>query len=166
MLRRRGCEESESQATSAHQDPATRPPVSAHFHSRARLPKSEPVVFLLDDDSKFVNALSALLQANGFATRVFTSVDDFLREHDLDCPGCLVLDVCMPGVTGLDLQRELAASGVRRPLVFVTAHYDKRLYNRAVTAGAVAVLPKPVRSGELLSAIQEALRKDAAERGG
>ena len=166
MLRRRGCEESESQATSAHQDPATRPPVSAHFHSRARLPKSEPVVFLLDDDSKFVNALSALLQANGFATRVFTSVDDFLREHDLDCPGCLVLDVCMPGVTGLDLQLELAASGVRRPVVFVTAHYDKRLYNRAVTAGAVAVLPKPVRSGELLSAIQEALRKDAAERGG
>jgi len=140
--------------------------MSAHFHSRARLPKSQPVVFLLDDDSKFVNALSALLQANGFATRVFTSVDDFLREHDLDCPGCLVLDVCMPGVTGLDLQLALAASGVMRPIVFVTAHYDKCLCNRAMTAGAVAVLPKPVRSAELLSAVQEALRKDAAERGG
>ena len=140
--------------------------MSAHFHSRARLPKSEPVVFLLDDDSKFVNALSALLQVNGFATRVFTSVDDFLREHDLDCPGCLVLDVGMPGVTGLELQLELAANGIRRPIVFVTAHYDKRLCIRAVTAGAVAVLPKPVRSGELISAIQAALRKDAAERGG
>jgi len=137
----------------------------AHLPSGARFPKSEPVVFLLDDDSKFVNALSALLQANGFATRVFTSVDDFLREHDFDCPGCLVLDVCMPEVTGLDLQLELAASGVMRPIVFVTAHYDQRLWNRAMTAGAVAVLPKPARSGELLSAIQEALRKDAVERG-
>lgn len=137
----------------------------ARAHSGARSPKSEPVVFLLDDDSKFVNALSALLEANGFATRVFTSVDDFRREHDLDCPGCLVLDVCMPGVTGLDLQLELAASGVMRPIVFVTARYDKRLCNRAMTAGAVAVLPKPVRSGELLSAIQEALCKDAVERG-
>jgi len=137
----------------------------APVYSAARFTKSEPVVFLLDDDSKFVNALSAVLQANGFATRVFTSVDDFLREHDLDCPGCLVLDVCMPGVTGLDLQLALAASGVMRPIVFVTAHHDKRLCNRAMAAGAVAVLPKPVRSGELLSAIQEALRKDAVARG-
>ena len=140
--------------------------MSARVRPAAKLPKSEPVVFLLDDDSKFVNALSALLQVNGFATRVFTSVADFLREHELECPGCLVLDVCMPGVTGLDLQLELAASGARRPVVFVTAHYDQRLCNRAVTAGAVAVLPKPVRSGELISAIQQALRKDAAERGG
>jgi len=95
----------------------------------------------------------------------FRRATDFLREHDLDCPGCLVLDVCMPEVTGLDLQLELAASGVMRPIVFVTAHYDQRLWNRAMTAGAVAVLPKPARSGELLSAIQEALRKDAVERG-
>src|SRR5215831_9414234 len=116
-----------------------------YVHSAGRLTKSEPVVFLLDDDSRFANALSALLQANGFATRAFTSVDDFLREHDRDCPGCLVLDVCMPGVTGLDLQLALAASGVVRPIVFVTAHYDKCLCNRAMTAGAVAVLPKPVR---------------------
>ena len=137
----------------------------AQVHSGARLPESQPVVFLLDDDSKFVNALSALLRANGLATRVFTSVDDFLREHDLDRPGCLVLDVCMPGVTGLDLQLELAASGVMRPIVFITAHYDKRLCHRAMAAGAVAVLPKPVRSGELLNTIQEALRKDAVERG-
>ena len=137
----------------------------ACVHSGTRCPKTDPVVFLLDDDSKFVNALSGLLQANGFATRVFTSVDDFLRGHDLDCPGCLVLDVCMPGVTGLELQLELATSGVMRPIVFVTANYDKRLCNRAMTAGAVAVLPKPVRRGELLSAIQEALRKDAVGRG-
>lgn len=137
----------------------------ACVHSGARYPRPDPVVFLVDDDSKFVNALSALLQANGFATRVFTSADDFLREHDLDCPGCLVLDVCMPGVTGLELQLELATSGVTRPIVFVTAHYDKRLCNRAMAAGAVAVLPKPVRRGELLSAIQEALRKDAVGRG-
>ena len=137
----------------------------APVYSAARFTKSEPVVFLLDDDSKFLNALSALLQANGFSTRAFTSVEDFRQGHDRDCPGCLVLDVCMPGVTGLELQLELAADSVLRPIVFVTAHYDDRLCNRAMAAGAVAVLPKPVRSGELLSAIQEALRKDAVARG-
>jgi len=121
---------------------------------------------LLDDDSNFIGALSALLQANGFATRTFTSVDDFLQGHDLDCPGCLVLDVCMPGVTGLELQLELAARGVGRPIVFVTAHFDNLVRSRAMTAGAVAVLPKPVRWRELLPVIHEALRKDALARAG
>jgi FixJ family two-component response regulator len=120
---------------------------------------------LLDDDSKFLNALSALLQANGFSTRAFSSVEDFRQGHDRDCPGCLVLDVCMPGVTGLELQLELAADSVLRPIVFVTAHYDDRLCNRAMAAGAVAVLPKPMRTAVLLNAIEQALRKDAAQRG-
>jgi FixJ family two-component response regulator len=135
------------------------------LHSEAGCSETQPVVFLLDDDSKFLNALSALLQANGFSTRAFTSVEDFRQGHDRDCPGCLVLDVCMPGVTGLELQLELAADSILRPIVFVTAHYDDRLCNRAMTAGAVAVLPKPMRTGELLNAIEQALRKDAAQRG-
>lgn len=71
--------------------------------------KTEPVVFLLDDDSSFVNQLSSLLQARGFTTRAFTAIDEFLQGHDDDCPGCLVLDIGMPGVTGLDLRDMLAA---------------------------------------------------------
>jgi len=138
--------------------------MSSCVAARAPGAETDPVVFLLDDDSNFVTALSALLQAKGFATRSFTSVDDFLQGHDLHRPGCLVLDVCMPGVTGLELQLELATRGVRRPIVFVTAHYDDLVCNRAMTAGAVAVLPKPVRWRELLTVIQEAFRKDALER--
>jgi len=126
--------------------------------------KTEPMIYLLDDDSSFVNALSSLLQANGFATRGFTSVDDFMQGHDPDCPGCLVLDVHMPGVTGLDLHATLAARGIARSVIFVTAHYDSCLCEQAMKAGAVAVLPKPVRRRELLTAIGEALRKDAERR--
>lgn len=126
--------------------------------------KSDPVVFLLDDDSKFVSALSTLLQAHGLVTRAFSKVDDFLSSHDADCPGCLVLDVRMPGVTGLELQNLLAARGIQRPIIFLTAHGDIRMSVQAMKAGAVTFLPKPVRRAELLAAIQEAIRKDALER--
>ena len=125
---------------------------------------SKPVVFLLDDDRKFVDALSALLQANGFTTRAFTSVDDFLEGHDPGCPGCLILDVRMPGVTGIELQSVLAARGILRPIIFATAHGDIAMTVQAMKAGAVTFLPKPVRRAELLKAVEEALRRDAVER--
>jgi FixJ family two-component response regulator len=128
------------------------------------MPKTEPVVFLLDDDSKFVNALSTLLEVHGLATRAFTKVDDFLSSHDPDCPGCLVLDVRMPGVTGLELQNLLAARGILRPIIFLTAHGDIRMSVQAMKAGAVTFLSKPARRAELLAAIQEAIRHDALER--
>jgi len=123
-----------------------------------------PVVFVLDDDVRFVTALSSLLRCNGFTTRTFTSVDDFLKDHDLDCPGCLILDVRMPGVTGLELQNVLAARGITRPIIFLTAHGDIRMSVQAMKAGAVTFLPKPVRKAELFDAVQEALRTDAAGR--
>src|SRR5215469_3703350 len=123
-----------------------------------------PVVFLLDDDKRFVNALSTLLQCSGFTTRAFTSVDDFLRDHDVGCPGCLILDVRMPGITGLELQSILAARGITRPIIFLTAHGDIRMSVRAMKAGAVSFFPKPVRKAELLSAVEEGLRADAVER--
>ena len=126
--------------------------------------EAQPVVFLLDDDARFVKALSALLQCSGYTTRPFTSVDDFLREHDVGCPGCLILDVRMPGVTGLELQSVLAARGITRPIIFLSAHGDIRMSVRAMKAGAVTFLPKPVRKAELLSAVGEALRADAFER--
>src|SRR5215467_8484566 len=128
------------------------------------MPKTEPVVFLLDDDSKFVNALSTLLEVHGLATRAFTKVDDFLSSHDPDCPGCLVLDVRMPGVTGLELQNLLAARGIRRPIIFLTAHGDIRMSVQAMKAGAVTFLPKPARRAQLLAAVQEAIQRDALER--
>lgn len=124
----------------------------------------EPMVFLLDDDTRFVNALSTLLEVHGLTTRAFTKVDDFLSSHDPDCPGCLVLDVRMPGVTGLELQNLLAARGIVRPIIFLSAHGDIRMSVQAMKAGAVTFLPKPARRAELLAAIQEAIRKDALER--
>jgi len=123
-----------------------------------------PVIFLLDDDTKFVSALGSLLQANGFTTRAFTSVDDFLQSHDPSCPGCLLLDLRMPGVTGLELQNVLGARGVTRPIIFLSAHGDIRASVQAMKAGAVTFLPKPVRRAELLAAIHEALRLDAEQR--
>jgi len=125
---------------------------------------AEPVVYLLDDDIRFVNALSSLLSCSGLTTRTFSCVDDFLKDHDPDCPGCLILDVRMPGVTGLELQNVLAARGVRRPIIFLTAHGDIRMSVQAMKAGAVSFLPKPVRKAELLDAVQEALRTDSVER--
>jgi FixJ family two-component response regulator len=128
------------------------------------MPKAEPVIFLLDDDNKFLDVLSALLQARGFATRCFTSVEDFLKLHDLECPGCLVLDVCMPGVNGMELQHLLAGRGVARPIIFLSAHGDISLSVQAMKAGAVTFLTKPVQREALFAAVEEALRKDAVER--
>ena len=125
---------------------------------------SKPVVFILDDDRRFADALSALLQANGFATRAFNSVDDFLGGHDPDCAGCLILDVWLHGVTGIELQSLLADRDIARQIVFVTANGDIRTTVQAMKGGAVTVLPKPVRRAELLSAVEEALRRDAVER--
>lgn len=125
---------------------------------------TEPLVFLLDDNSKFVTALSSLLQAHGFATRTYTSADEFLSDHDPDSPGCLILDVRMPGVTGIELQNVLAARGIRRPIIFLSGHGDIRMSVQAMKAGAVTFLSKPVRRAELFAAVQEAIRKDTLER--
>jgi FixJ family two-component response regulator len=128
------------------------------------MPEPAPVVFLVDDDLRFVTALSSLLRCNGYATRTFSCVDDFLKDHDPDCPGCLILDVRLPGITGLELQNVLVARSILRPIIFLTAHGDIRMSVQAMKAGAVSFLPKPVRKAELLEAVQEALRADAVER--
>lgn len=125
---------------------------------------SKPVVFILDDDRRFADALSALLQANGFATRAFNSVDDFLGGHDSACPGCLIMNVWLPGVTGIELQSLLAERDIDRQIIFVTTHGDVPTIVQAMKAGAVTVLSKPVRRAEMLNAIEEALRRDAVER--
>jgi len=124
----------------------------------------DPVVFLLDDEEAVVVALGRLLRASGFTIRAFTSVHAFLVAHDLEVPGCLVTDVRMPGMNGLELQRALTAGEFSRSIVFITGHADVRTTVQAMKAGAVTFLSKPVERGELISAIEEALRKDGEAR--
>jgi FixJ family two-component response regulator len=123
-----------------------------------------PVVFLLDDDRSIVEALGRVLRAEGFPVRTWTSALEFLEEHEPDVPGCLVADVLMPHLSGLELQRALQDCGSHRPIVFITGQGDIPMSVRAMKAGAVTFLSKPVARIELLAAVREAIEKDAAFR--
>jgi len=125
---------------------------------------SHPVVFLLDDDEPVVTALSRLLRAEGFATSAWTSAEQFLANHDARTPGCLVADVLMPQMDGLELQRVFAERGIDRPMVFITGQGDIPTVVRAMKAGAVTLLPKPVERTQLVAAVREAIANDAAQR--
>jgi FixJ family two-component response regulator len=126
--------------------------------------KLVPTVFVLDDDESFVRALDRLLRAEGFTTRTWTSVSVFLAEHDPDLPGCLVTDLMMPDMTGIELQRRLVDQGCRRPIVFITGRGDMSTAVEGMRMGAVSFLPKPVSRASLVEALREALSKDAAAR--
>jgi len=123
-----------------------------------------PTVFVLDDDESFVRALDRLLRAEGFATRTWTSVNTFLAEHDPSLPGCLVTDLIMPEMSGLELQRRLLAQGCLRPIVFITGRGDMTTTVEGMRRGAVSFLPKPVSRASLVQALREALEKDASTR--
>jgi FixJ family two-component response regulator len=124
----------------------------------------EPTVFLVDDDASVRNALKRGLTAAGFSVRASASSDAFLAEHDPEVPGCLVADVAMPGMNGLELQSVLAARGCQRPIVFVSAQGSIPMSVQAMRAGAVTFLSKPVRLEELVSAVREALERDSEIR--
>lgn len=126
--------------------------------------ESQRFVFLLDDQETVVVALGRLLTAAGFRVRSWTSAQAFLSEHDSAMPGCLVTDVCMPGMNGLELQEELLARGIKRPIVFMTGAADMPSAVRAMRGGAVTFLCKPVGHAELVAAVQEALARDQAAR--
>ena len=126
--------------------------------------ESDPVVFLLDDQPPVVAALARLLKADGFTVRTFTSAVEFLAAHDSAIPGCLVTDVRMPRIDGLELQHALLQRGVHRPIVFMTAEGDIPTAVRAMKAGAVTFLSKPVDRLELIAAVREAFARDAAAR--
>lgn len=128
--------------------------------------ESHRVVFLLDDDEAVVAALERLLTAEGFRVRSWTSAQAFLGQHDSSIPGCLVSDVCMPGMDGLQLQQALLARGVQRPIVFMTGEGDIGAAVQAMRSGAVTFLCKPVRRAELVGAVHEALARDQATRMG
>ena len=125
---------------------------------------SAPTVFILDDDEPFVRALERLLRAEGFATRMWTSAKNFLAEHDPDLPGCLVTDLIMPEMSGIELQRRLIIQGCFRPIVFITGAGDMSSAVEGMRMGAVSFLPKPVSRPSLVEALREALAKDALTR--
>jgi FixJ family two-component response regulator len=123
-----------------------------------------PTVFLVDDDPSVLKALSRLLRAKGYDVRGYASPQEFLAHHDARVCGCAVLDVAMPGLDGLALQQALTASGSQRPVIFITGKGDIPTSVRAMKAGAVDFLTKPVSDSDLLTAIARANEQDAKSR--
>jgi len=123
-----------------------------------------PIVHVVDDDAGMLKALSTLLQAAGHEVRTYASAKDFLLARPGEAPGCAVLDVRMPGQSGLDLQQAIARDEAPLPVVFLTGHGDVPMSVRAVKAGAVDFLTKPVKRAPLLAAVEAALARDAERR--
>jgi len=124
----------------------------------------QPLVIIVDDDVRVREALSDLVQSAGFASVCFASTVELTGADVLDSPGCLILDVRMPGASGLDLQRRLAQKGDIKPIIFLTGHGDIPMSVQAMKAGAVDFLTKPVRDQDLLDAITRAIALDAERR--
>src|SRR6478672_946604 len=123
-----------------------------------------PIVIIIDDDPSFRSMLSRLVGTVGLKSIAFTSAEEFLAAPQPDCPACLVLDVQMPGLSGLDLQRQLADGRRALPIVFMTGHGDIPMTVEAMKAGAVGFLPKPFRNQDLIDAVKEGLNRDREAR--
>jgi FixJ family two-component response regulator len=121
-------------------------------------------VFVVDDDASVREALDSLFRSVGLQAKTFGSAAEFLQNKLPDAPSCLVLDVRLPGLSGLDFQAELAAAGMHIPIVFMTGHGDIPMTVRAMKAGAVEFLPKPFRDQDMLDAVQQALERDRERR--
>jgi FixJ family two-component response regulator len=121
-------------------------------------------VCVVDDDTSVREALGGLLRAAGFAVEAFASAQEFLARPPSDLPGCLVLDVRLPGLSGLDLQQRMAELNIEMPIVFITGHGDVPTSVRAMKAGAVEFLTKPFGERELLDAIRQAIDRDQGAR--
>jgi FixJ family two-component response regulator len=128
------------------------------------LPESKGVVFVVDDDLSVREALGRLLRASGWNVEIFASAREFLAHRRKDIPSCLVLDVGLPGLSGLDLQKRIAEARRAIPIVFITAHGDVPTSVRAMKAGAVEFLIKPFSDRDLLDAIQQAIKSDQSAR--
>jgi FixJ family two-component response regulator len=123
-----------------------------------------PIVFVVDDDPSMRPAMESLIRSIGLRVKSFPSAHDFLQYERPDAPACLVLDVRLPGLSGLDLQHELASVGNPIPIIFITGHGDIPMSVQAMKNGAMDFLPKPFRDQQLLDAIQLAIQKDATTR--
>src|ERR1700737_5038966 len=127
-------------------------------------PASAPTVFVIDDDTGVRASIQGLLKSVGLRSEAFGTAQEFLCSKRPDGPSCLVLDVRLPGVNGLDFQRELADAGVRIPIIFITGHGDIPMTVKAMKSGAVEFLTKPFRHQDLLDAINQALDRDRVTR--
>jgi FixJ family two-component response regulator len=125
---------------------------------------TDAIVFVVDDDSSIREAIESLVKLAGLRVETFGSAQEFLRSKRADLPGCVVLDVELPGLSGLDLQRELATHGIKLPIIFITGYGDIPMSVRAMKAGALEFLTKPFRDQDLLDAIEQALERDRAVR--
>ncbi|MEI4517230.1 MULTISPECIES: response regulator [unclassified Stenotrophomonas] len=125
---------------------------------------SPPLVVVVDDDAAVRDALDSLLRSVGLQTRVLGAPSDLLQAVLPDVPGCIVLDVRLPGISGLDLQGQLAAQGIHLPIVFMTGHGDIPMTVRAMKAGAVDFLAKPFRDQDMLDAVSAAIERDTRRR--
>ena len=121
-------------------------------------------ILVIDDDVDLRNSLGRLLRSVGLNAKLFASVSDFLKSEATEGPSCLVLDVRLPGQSGLEFQRELAAAGRELPIIFITGHGDIPMSVQAMKSGAIEFLTKPIRDQELLDAIQSGLTRDRARR--
>ena len=120
----------------------------------------EPIVYIVDDDLSVRRSTERLIRSAGLKVQTFTSAKEFLKNARFEGPACLVLDVRMPGLSGMDLQRELTQSGIHIPIIFITGHGDIPMSVRAMKAGAVEFLTKPFRSRSLLDAVRAAIERD------
>ena len=127
-------------------------------------PADAPTVFVIDDDASVREAIQGLLKSARLRCAPFGTAEEFLRNKPPDWPSCLVLDVSLPGVNGLDLQRELADAGVGIPIIFITGHGDIPMTVKAMKSGAVEFLTKPFQDQDLLDAIRQALDRDRVTR--
>jgi FixJ family two-component response regulator len=123
-----------------------------------------PTVFIIDDDRGMRQSIQDLVESVGLRAESFATGEEFLKRKRTNDPSCLVLDVRLPQMSGLDFQRQLAENGMPIPIIFVTAHGDVPMSVRALKSGAVEFLTKPFRDQDLLDAIQQALQRDRAER--
>jgi FixJ family two-component response regulator len=127
-------------------------------------PAAAPTVFVVDDDDLVRASIHGMLKSVGLRSETFGTAQEFLRSKRPDGPSCLVLDVRLPGVSGLDFQRELAEAGIRIPIIFITGHGDIPMTVKAMKSGAVEFLTKPFRDQDLLDAIHQALDRDRVMR--
>jgi two-component system response regulator FixJ len=125
-----------------------------------------PIVRIVDDDASFLTAIARMLRASGFAVKTFDSAAAFLDRPELEVPGCVLVDLQMPGLSGLDLQEALAKAGRRLPVIFLTGHGDIPTTVQAMRRGAEDFLTKRAPKEDLLDAVKRAIERDASERAG
>jgi FixJ family two-component response regulator len=128
------------------------------------IPAAAPIVFVVDDDDLVRASIQGMLKSVGVRSEAFGTAQEFLRSKRPDGPSCLVLDVRLPGVNGLDFQHQLVDAGIRIPIIFITGHGDIPMTVRAMKSGAVEFLTKPFRDQDLLDAIHQALERDGVMR--